>query len=64
MGGLTEHGVLARTQFLGERIESHDVRLGKRGDAFAAIAIHPTHVMMPLPGSFNEVAQEVLLRFG
>lgn len=62
--GLTECGVLADAQFLGERVESHDVRLREGGDAVAAVAIQPAHVMMPLPGGFDEIAQEILVRFG
>ena len=64
MGGLTHQLDLAHTEPLGEGVEADGLGLRESRNAIRAVAIHPFHVVMFLPGGFNEIAEERLVIFG
>ena len=64
MGSLAQHGVTPNAELAGERVEPHGVVFIQSGKSFAAVAINPAHVTMALPRDSNEIAQEILFRFG
>ncbi len=64
VGGFAQHGVGADTELTGECVEPGAVGFVQRGNPRRPVTIHPAHVPGALARHFDEIAQEVLFRFG
>ena len=64
MRGLAEQGFLAHAELARHCAEPRGVGFAERGDAFAAVPIHPAHMPGTLPRNFHEIAEEILVGFG
>ena len=64
VGGLAQDFALGYAQAGGQGVEADDFSRAESGMALTAIPVDPRHVVVLLPGRFDQVAEKGLIVFG